>query len=307
MLFYLQKWPSLLQGNLMKNRLIFLSFITSITHINAMIINNTHDYALLPPEIQFNIILFATDKTSIKKPKEATKIVSTLTQINKQFNIDINDPKFSDNIIKNFAHKYRCSHETIARYLHTYQTQKRLALQYELKQLCCRKEDDNLFLKLGKLLTDNIDLEFTYSHYAEHKTPLMIAMNYNNNMFEYLLNYGANINGCNTHGNTALHLAASDPINEHYCILLITNPTIAINQQNKRGESALLRSLTHKKGSSNRTFTTIIKNFLNYGTDPELTDKKGLTPLAAAKKLRKKYKIIELIKAAIRQKHAVIQ
>ena len=97
----------------MKNRVIFLSFIISVTSINAMIINSAQHYELLPPEIQFNIILFATDKTSVKKPKEATKIVSTLTQINKQFNIDINDPKFSDNLIKNFAHKYRCSHETI--------------------------------------------------------------------------------------------------------------------------------------------------------------------------------------------------
>jgi hypothetical protein len=291
----------------MKNKLIFLSFIISVTHINAMITNRSHNYEILPPEIQLDIILFATNKTSVEKPKEATKIVRTLTQINKQFNIDINDPQFSDNLINNFAHKYLCPHETIARYLHTYQTQKRLALQYQLKQLCCCTEDNNLFLKLGKLLTDNIDLEFTYTHYSQQKTPLMIAMSYDNNMFEYLLNYGANINGYNTHGNTALHIATSDPINRDYCMLLITNPTIAINQQNKRGESALLRSLTHKKGAVNRTFITTIRSLLNVSSDPELTDKKSLTPLEAAKKLRKKDKIIELIKAAIKQKHAVIQ
>lgn len=287
----------------MKKFLFFLSFIICTLQLNAMIVNNSHDYDTIPPEIQCKIIDCVTQNASPQKPKDASRTINTLTRVNSLFNSHINDPKFSDKLIHFFAHKYHCSHQTIARYLHTEQSKKRLFLQYKLKRLCCLDQDINLLPTLTDLISQGVNLEFTYNHNNTQKTPLMIAMHYNNNMFQSLLEHGANINGCNTHGITALHQAANRPINMQYLTQLTSNPAVAINQRNNRGETALLHCLTHRKRSFiNGWFIEAVKKLIDAGVDPEMTNIKGLTPLIAAQRLRKQT-IIRMIQNALNAIH----
>jgi hypothetical protein len=87
-----------------------------------------------------NIILdFLIHNSFEKKPKIATYTFNSLAVTNKRINALINKPEFSDNLIKNFAQRFYCSHESIARFLHTKQAKTQLALQYELKHLCMYK------------------------------------------------------------------------------------------------------------------------------------------------------------------------
>ena len=260
---------------------------------------------ILPEEMRNIITYFATNGTSAKTLKEATQTTRTLLGTNKELYTFINKPLFSDNLIKDLAIKYHCSHETVAKSLRTKQSKQRLTLQYKLKQICCLEEDNKLLPQLNKLVSDGVDLEFTYNHQAYQKTPLMMTLSYDNNMFEYLLDQGANINGTNSLRVSALQLAASDPINENYCIQLITHPKIEINQQNNRGETAFLYCLTRTNNKqTNRALARILRELLKAGANPKCSDKKGLTPLKAAQQLRKTRTIINIIKQAISPKKA---
>ena len=290
----------------MKKLLFSLHLAIYMSHINAMTPYTEHKagYSILPQEIRHHIIYCATVNTTTEKPKEATKAAKTLSYINKQFNTDINHSEFTNNLIISLSHKYRCAHQTITRYLKTPQARRVLTLQYKLRRLCFAKKDDDLALNLKKLIAQGVNLEFTYNHDKHQKTPLMISMHHNNNMFSHLLQHGANINGCNSHGITAFHLAISTRSNKRSLIQLAQNGNLNINQQNKRGENVLLHYITHiKKTHINESFIATIINLLIMGVDPEQANIKGLTPLEAAQKLNSPI-TIGLIKDAIAARKA---
>ena len=264
------------------------------------------------PDIQNITIDYLTIIPSQKNQKKLHTCQCHFSSQQTNFNALINNPTFSDSLINTFARKFYCSHETIARYLATKQAKQRLVLQYQLKNWC--RLTTSIFNLpyahnlLDQLIAQNIDLEFTYNYGQYQKTPLMISLDYSYNMFTLLLNAGANINGCNSHGLTPLKLVTIYPINPEYTKLL-TQPDLNINQQNKYGESALLRCLIRRKDSPQNlgqritaSFLTMIAKLLNAGADPELANHAGMTPLDAAQRLRNE-EILLIIQHAIDQKH----
>jgi ankyrin repeat protein len=242
---------------------------------------------ILPLEIQNLILHCATHNPPAKTISKASSVIRALLCLNTHFNKTIDNAQFSDNLIKALSLRYRCSHETIACNLRTQQSLSRLNLQYELKDLCSSTEDNNLLPILQQLVSDGANLEFTYNHEHQQKTPLMISMSYeDNNMFGYLLEQGAYINGHNSNGITALHLALGKVINENHCMQLITHPNIAINQQNNRGETPLLYFLMHREGPIKPSIIVILKELLKTGSNARLANRYGLNPVNAAKKLK---------------------
>jgi ankyrin repeat protein len=114
---------------------------------------------------------------------------------------------------------------------------------------------------------------------------------------------GADINGCNSIGWTVLKLLSRYPIKYDYFYKLITHPKLNINQQDKHGGTALLACLINRQNYHvNITFINAIVDLLNANADPELPNKKGLTPLNAAKNLDDQ-RIIDFIEKAIEKKH----
>lgn len=286
------------------------------THNNLQ--NTVPDKIELLPEIQDLIINFLTHNTIEKKPKDAAYPVNALARTNKRINALINNPDFSDSLINTFAQKFYCSHETIARYLATQQAQKRLLLQYELKDMCNFRTfgHDSMTVKnwmsksLDRLIKQKIDLEFTFndhpSGYTIIKTPLIMSVKNNTIMFTTLLEKGANINGSTPHGLTPLGAALEYPIDPLKYKIILEYPGIAINQQNKRGETALLHCLLRRQRVPahlriTHLFINVIDNLLTAGADPEFANKAGETPLMAAKKL-KNNELIRIIEGAIEQK-----
>jgi Ankyrin repeats (3 copies) len=256
----------------------------------------------LSVEMQCHILNFAT--TCAKNSKEAARIINVLSLTTQQLYLEVNSPKYSDNLIKKLATKYYCSHETIAKRLRSKQAKERLALQYELKNLCCSPYTLNQCEQLDILISRGIDFEFTYNHCHLQKTPLMLTMNYNNGMFQRLLDYGANINGCNSHGTTALHLACKTlPMSD--IVRLINHPNIAINQPNNAGDNALLYCCNHHR-LTKRLFK-LCKRLLEAGSDPECTNKRGINPLyvlTILNQLPNNHRLVILFNDAIEQKHA---
>ena len=114
----------------MNNKLILFSLIFLISNINGMkrTHNNDISYNVLPNDVLKVIINFCINYTA-KKPKEATFMARALARTNKQYNGIINHPQFSDKLIENIAYKFDCSDETIARFLSTEQSKKRLTIQ----------------------------------------------------------------------------------------------------------------------------------------------------------------------------------
>lgn len=255
---------------------------------------------IVPKEIQNIIAHFATNGTSARTLKEATLTTRALLLTNTYFYNFINRPLFSDNLIKDLATKYYCSHETVAKSLHTKQSRQRLALQNKLKKMCYEEEEEEekLLSELNQLISKGVNLEFTYNHGSFQKTPLMITMSCNGKLFDLLLEYGADINGTNSLGVSPLHLSISNPDCENYYMQIMTHPKTNINQQNSRGETPLLYCLTHQNKYPKRTVARIVRELIAVGADPKCPDKKGLTPLTAAQKLRKARNIVNVIKNA---------
>jgi hypothetical protein len=261
-----------------------------------------YSYEILPQEIQHKILYLTTNHPSTKL-KETASTTRSLACVNKYFNTIINQPKFNDELIHNLSIKYRCSHETVAWHLQTKQSKYRLDLQLQLKSLCCMSKDYNLVPLLRELISEGANLEFTYNHEHRQKTPLMMSMSYDNDMWEQLLTHGANINGHNGMGITPLHYALN-PINPFYCLLLITNSSVNINQQNKHEETPLLYLLKHikkpvRKGHTRHLLMTILENLFAAGANPKIANQQGLKPLGAAKKLHMR-RIVRLIRKQLK-------
>lgn len=260
------------------------------------------DYSILPPEIQHLIL----DYTIISEPtsKKASSTIHTLYNTNTNIRRYIDNPRYTDDLIKKLAQKHFCSHETIAKRLCTQQAKKQLILQYHLKDLCCLPPYNNQATTLDELISEKVDLEFTYNHYHYQKTPLMIAMDYNNGMFQHFLYYGVNINSCNSHGMTALHLACKEkPVD--YVWQLISRPEIIVNQQDNAGKNALFYCLVNRKRVSKRIFA-ICTALLSVGCDLECTNNKGITPLMIAHGLLSNGRLIKLMNRAIKERSIAI-
>ena len=312
----------------MKKVIIVMSCIMFCTHINGMkrpshyivedkdiygrIIhpNKRHKkeivpfyYEALPTELQKLIFDFATIETRAEKPKVAAKTINALTKVNREFSGKINEKPFSDQLIKNLAHKFFCSHETIARYLQTHASRKRLCLQNDLRRLCYFNNDAIVTQQVNGLIAEGVDLEFTYNHHGFQQTVLAISLSFRNCMFELLLAKGANINSRNAHGWSPLHFIAVAPAKYPHLPKLIDHPSLDINKQNGRGETALLRTIiqAHEKGIDFK-FIDFILHLLNHNADPEIPNKLGLTPLTMAEYTGCEL-IINLINNAIEDKN----
>lgn len=173
---------------------------------------------------------------------------------------------------------------------------------------------------LDTLIKQNINLEFTFNDYSSGhtaiRTPLMISFNiplfqYNNHMFTILLEKGANINCCTAHGLTPLTLALEYPMELQKYKTILRHPQLTINQQNRRGESALLHCLLRRQRlriglRTTPFFIEVVGELLAAGADPELANNAGLTPLDAAKILEDNH-LIHIIQDAIEQKSHLAQ
>lgn len=310
----------------MKKITLFLSLAICVIHINAMkrpctcidrrktlyrkiteSQNSEHpfDFPSLPQDMQNIVLNFVTNNTTESKPKNATETVNALAQTNKALNKIINEQNFSDKLIKNFANRFFCSQETIAKYLQTAQSKERLFLQYDLKNLCTHPKNKKILSRsLNQLIAKGVDLEFTYNHEHIHKTALMICAKNNRNMFSLLLEKGVDINNGNVYGITTLHLASSYPVDSSLVDVLISYRNLDINRQTKNGKTALLLCLIDRlKRSVVVGFINTIVVLLKAGVDPELADNRGCTPLAVAQKLGNQ-RIVLLIQNAITEKHS---
>lgn len=303
----------------MNSRLILLTLIIFTAQAHAMkqkivLHNDTKiqqtepfDYVSLVPEIQSIVIDFATNNTTAKTLKEATQTINALAQTNKEFNILINEQLFSDNLIKKFATKFYCSHETIAKFLCTQQATQRLNLQCKFKHLCCTQRKI-LPTQLSELITQHIDLEFIYDDGSSHKTPLMMSVRrYKNDIFNFLMTKNVNINNCNANGLTVLAFTTEWKSRPSCLDQILAHPQLNINQQDKYGTGALLHCLINRKNHPvTSVFIAIVEKLLKAGANPELANNNALTPLTAATNLDN-HQLITIIAQAIKEKHQSMQ
>ena len=133
-------------------------------------------------------------------------------------------------------------------------------------------------------------------------TALMKAALNNNPMMQLLIKYGADVNKVNSKGLTALMLAAYiKKVDAVQCLL--NNPNIAINQQDKKGGTALMAAIDTRNRVMNKfIIKSIVKLLLDAGADPELANFAGLTPLQAAQQTGDQ-EVIDLIQDAIDKKY----
>lgn len=264
----------------------------------------------LPIELQKIIFEFMTTKITASKQKDATQAVWALSHVNKFYNVKINDLSFSDTLINTFSWRFDCAHETIARSLATCAALKRLHIQRPLKQLCLSDEKVTPQLFNDVIDLKKVNLEFTYTDKSEQKTPLMISIDYSNNMYARLLENGAQVNGCNAQGWSALSLASKSSYTynsnrrDHFYKLLQL-PDINLNQQNSIGKSPLYlllfyihRCRYYVSGND----VAMVRALLQAGADPELPDRRNITPLHLADRIYDPT-ILDLLENAIADKH----
>jgi hypothetical protein len=257
---------------------------------------------ILPQDMRNIIFDIITHNPDTRKPREAAKTIRALSVTCKTLNAKINTPSFSDSLINHLSFKYGCSHESICKFLSTKQAKERLMLQSHLKTFCVIKSYNIVTLEtLNSLIEKGIDLEFIYNHKGFQKTALMISIDTDVSAFKLLIEANANINGYNTHGMTLLHFISIYPMSlQIYHI--IAKPNLNFNQQNIRGETALLRCLKNRRKSH------ITNHFIDYidllltKIDPEIVDKQGISPLVIAQELDS-YRILQAIDRAIQRKH----
>ena len=316
----------------MSPRLILLSIILSINPIHAM--KRSHSQAvdhwkkknhsspkknstqtLTSPKNTFYIpdienILIQNISTSplSKKPIIATQIINALTKVNKYFCSTINEATYNNNLIDMLSKKLHCSHETIARLLSTKTSKARLNLQHKLKTLCkneclfvwaayiTKTRKELLEQKLDILISQGVNFEFTYNDQTTQKTPLMLTIE-SPITFDLLKNH-IDINNSTNHNVSALNFVTNYPINLNWLNIILSQPHLKINQQNKRGETPLLRCLLHRKKKISYVFTKAIKMLIKAGADPELGNNRGITPIIQAKQLKNE-RVINLIADAI--------
>jgi len=275
-------------------------------------IKNISNHLLYPLCFDIQKIIF--DFIINHKPRLAASTFTALACTNRYLNKLINHEEMSDLLIKEIAQKNYCSHESIAKFLHTKQAKQRLNLQLKLKNWCMRMRPlKNLTTQLQSLIDLGVDLNFTFNHPRDQQTALMIVekMAYDPHFALLIKNNSIDINASNSYGNTVLSTAVEWSIRQNHITRLLNHNKIAINQKNHRGETPLLHSLIHrKKFPITSAFIFTIKKLLKAGADPILSDKRGRTPLSVAKHILARNndgsdvkKVIHLLQDAIDKKH----
>jgi hypothetical protein len=248
------------------------------------------DFASQSPEMQNKIILFLTTNTTAKSLKEAAQTINSLAQTNKELNEWINDSEFCLKIIKHLAQKFNCSDQTAAKILQTQEAKRRLNIQTTLQELCTRNSTNE---ERDSLFEQGVILDFTYDN---HTPPLTLAAT--NRRFDVV--------------NNIIVLAFRNKLNLNF-----------VNMSNEVGDTPLLiciRKTTeynglHYIGQRKKYIGTNswpiyfscldnIKLLLEAGADPELANKNGLTPFAAAQQTGNQ-EVIDLIQNAIKKKHGI--
>jgi len=271
-----------------------------------------YSFDLLPKDMQNAIIDFIINDTSERKPRIAADIFSNLARVNKKFNKLINHPEYkdnplhSDNLIKKLSEKYHCSHESIAIFLHTQASLARLKLQRRINPLFNWKNNKSIERELNQLIKEGINLDFTYNHKNAQKTPLMRAIHSKTGLFYLLIKKGADVNASNTHGLTALKILLEPIINPDKLTAFLNQKSVNLNQQDKQGRTPLLHMLVNSKRFNTGptiVFMKTLETFLQYNVDPELSNKRGLTPLTAAQSCYdQEPQVVNLILDAIERK-----
>jgi hypothetical protein len=238
------------------------------------------------PELRKQIIFSLSSYTTAKSLKEAAFTINSLAQVDKEINQLINDPQFCLKNIKYLAQKFKKSDETVANILQTKAAKERSVLQKNLTGLLIdprlaltrpRSIDPRgAFMMLDFLCERGFDLNYIYSKSddllttkripCQGMTALMLAVEDNNlALIKALLAKGADINGTNQCGRTALIIAVVKN-NEDAVQLLINDPKININQQE------LAYDFTALDMACERNNIDIVEILLNAGADPEVHD-----------------------------------
>lgn len=263
----------------------------------------------LPEDMLKIIISFATNNSTAKTLKIAAQTVNTLAKTDKRFNMLINNPQFSDKLIDDLRQIYHCSHEKVARFLHTKAANKRWELQYQLKTFNNLQYPSNQIKKLHDLVRRGVDLNFIFNFPTRTKTILMAVEETDNyKLFQALLALDqVNVNACNTYGCSTLHVAMESPIDQRMLDELLKHPRLIIDQPTTYGTTPLLHGLNNRKRRPiSPTFSYAVDKLLALGADPEYANNNAITPLQAAKALVKNYQdksIEQTIQQAIIRKH----
>ncbi len=166
-----------------------------------------------------------------------------------------------------------------------------------------------LMLAIGNRYTDAIQCLLSNPDIAINQqdntgmTALMLAAVINNcRIIRILLAHGADINKANFKGQTALILAVLRG-NTNAVKRLLSNPNLAIDQQDNKGYTALMVSLIFFSRTKNKL---TIRRLLNAGADPEIAapeidNNAALTPLEVAEGTGDQ-EVIDLIQNAINDK-----
>jgi ankyrin repeat protein len=262
----------------------------------------------LPRELQETIVTFLTTDTREHLCRDACSTVTALARVNRALHLKINNRPFLNELIEKYAQKFRCTNETITRFLSDIAEAKNIyRIQLQLKYLSYDHDNDYYEKRLQDLTNQGANLTFTYNFYGRAFTKFMITLSdeYLPTPTDFLIKAGADVNGKNIHGQTALHILLQPQFNRISNIeYLYSRPDIRLNQQDNSGRTPLLYVI-YKYGYTLPRYTLQqAKRLLKAKADPEIADKRGLTPLIAAKAAGY-LGLIELIDAAILKKKSL--
>ena len=231
---------------------------------------NNFDFKELPPEMQYTFIQLLSSDIAATSLKEAADTITSLSLADKELNELINEPQFCLRLIKNLAYKFNLADDEVIEAFHIPEAQRRLEVQNKFYTICYE-------LFQGKIIdfnTEGIDVDFTYEAWDGYTALMMAAIKNNCPMIQLLLKNGANINKADYIGNPALMIAINSKQPEAIECLL-SNPKIAINQQNQDGWTALMLAVYQDN-------CALIQLLLNKGADSNKTNYEGDTALIIA-------------------------
>jgi hypothetical protein len=245
----------------------------------------------LPTEIQLIIFDFTARNTSAPCLATAAQGIRSLSLVTPALHQLTNQKTFKPDFLRWFADTFDCSDERVAQSIGTEGALLRLSLQRGLESLSyyhCKQLNQKQTLET--LISNGVDLEFTYSQYRpklraryrSRRNALMIAVQNNQELVPLLLKNGADINSTNQNGATPVIVAVQSYIMRQSLKSLLQDPKVKINHQNKQGNSALMMCIINREHIWDDHFADTIKALLDAGADPELGNEAGTTPLDAA-------------------------
>jgi len=242
----------------------------------------------LPPEIEQSIFEMAIHNEHTLHSCIATIKACALTNKRRYY---LFSSQNTDNLIEKLSQKFYCSHETVAKNLHTPQANKCLLLQNKLLSLC----SENNFApdateQFNRLIKEGVNVNFTYNYESQPQTLLMICykklfcMPHEKKCSSafYSLTEKANFNQQTPYNKTLLMKVTTYPITSHGAKRIINHKKVNINEQNNQGETALLYCIKNRKEYPvTDVFFKTIERLLEKGANPLLADRNGYTPLDA--------------------------